>query len=101
MIVYNVTTKIDHTIHEQWLRWLREEHIPEMIQTGCFHEARVLRILETDESDGPTYAVQYHAETERFYQQYLENFAISMRQKSLDKWGAQFIAFRSVMRVVN
>ena len=101
MIIYNVTTKIDHTIHEQWLNWLKEEHIPEMIKTGCFYEAKILQLLGTDDTDGPTYAVQYHTNSEESYQHYLNKFATAIRQKSLDKWGGKMIAFRSVMRVVN
>ena len=32
---------------------------------------------------------------------YIEKFATAMRQKSFDKWGNKFIAFRSAMQVVN
>lgn len=101
MIIYNVTTKVDSVIQHQWLKWLKEEHIAEMINTGCFTKAHILRLLETDDSDGPTYAIQYYAESKALYNLYIEKFAGIMRQKSIDKWGGQFIAFRSVMQVVN
>jgi hypothetical protein len=101
MIVYNVTIKIASAIHTDWLQWLQQVHIPEVIQTGCFTHAVILRLLETDETEGPTYAVQYFAESKGLYNNYIENHAGIMRQKSFDKWGSQFIAFRSVMQVVN
>jgi len=101
MTVYNVTIKVSHAINEEWLRWLKEEHVPEVISTGCFTHAVVLRLLEVDDSEGPTYAVQYFAESKSLYNNYIENHATLMRQKSFDKWGNQFIAFRSVMQVVN
>ncbi|HMK05401.1 MAG TPA: DUF4286 family protein [Ferruginibacter sp.] len=100
-IVYNVTIKVDASIKEEWLAWVKEEHIPEVIATGCFTHATILRLLEADESDGPTYAIQYFAESKALYNRYIENFAGIMRQKSFDKWGNKFIAFRSVMQVVN
>ncbi|RYD88038.1 MAG: DUF4286 family protein, partial [Sphingobacteriales bacterium] len=28
MIIYNITVKVYSSIHEQWLHWFREEHIP-------------------------------------------------------------------------
>jgi len=101
MIIYNVTVKITHTIHTDWLQWLKEEHIPDIIQTGCFTHATILRLLEVDDTEGPTYAVQYFAESKGLYNNYIENHAAAMREKGFTKWGNQFIAFRSVMQVVN
>ena len=101
MIIYNVTTKVSAAIQDAWLGWMQEEHIPAMISTGCFTHAAILRLLEIDDSEGPTYAIQYHAESKALYNRYIEQFAVAMRQQSFDKWGDQFIAFRSVMMVVN
>ncbi len=101
MTVYNVTIKITHAIHEGWLHWLKEEHVAEVIGTGCFTHALILRLLEVDDIEGPTYAVQYFAESKGLYNNYIEHHASLMRQKNFDKWGDQFIAFRSVMQVVN
>ncbi|HEY1022825.1 MAG TPA: DUF4286 family protein, partial [Flavisolibacter sp.] len=63
MIIYNVTIKVDASIADAWLAWLLEEHIPEVMQTGCFSDKKVVRLLEVDESEGPTYAIQYSAES--------------------------------------
>ena len=101
MIIYNVTTKVTTAIQHEWLTWLKDEHIPEILNTGCFSNAIILQLLETDDSEGPTYAIQYHSESKALYNLYIEKYAGIMRQKSYDKWGNQFIAFRSVMRVVN
>ena len=84
-----------------WLSWLKEEHIPGILETGCFTGARILRLLETDDEDGPTYAIQYDAESKALYNQFIEKFSGIMLQKSFNKWGNQFISFSSVMEVVN
>ena len=99
--VYNVTIKLDESIHNEWLKWMKGEHIPDMITTGCFTEAKVLKLLEIDDSEGPTYAIQFVSESKAQYNLYIEKFATAMRQKSFDKWGNKFIAFRSVMEVIN
>lgn len=100
MIIYNVTIKVEQSIADAWLQWLLNEHIPDIMQTGCFSSHRVVRLLEVDESEGPTYAIQYHADSKADYNRYIEMHAVEMRQKSFDKWGNQFMAFRSVMQVV-
>ncbi|HZH65216.1 MAG TPA: DUF4286 family protein [Flavisolibacter sp.] len=100
MIIYNVTIKVEATIAEPWLRWLLNEHIPEVTGSGCFSSYKVVRLLEVDDNEGPTYAIQYWADAKADYNRYIENHAPAMRQKSIDKWGGRFIAFRSVMQVI-
>lgn len=100
-IIYNVTIKVAESIKNEWLQWLKEEHIPEVTGTGCFTHALIVRLLETDESEGPTFAIQYYAATKSDYDRYIELHAPLLRQKSLNKWGDRFIAFRSVMEIVN
>lgn len=100
MIIYNVTIKVDESIADLWLQWLLNEHVPEVMNTGCFSSHKVVRLLEVDDTEGPTYAVQYQAASKADYNRYLEKFASEMRQRSIDRWGNRFIAFRSVMQVV-
>lgn len=101
MIIYNVTVKVDHSIAAPWLDWLKTEHIPEIIGTGCFTDARILRLLEVDESDGLTYAIQYHAESKALYNRYIREYSEPMRNKGTEKWGEKFVAYRSVMQIVH
>lgn len=101
MIVYNITTKVATAIQQDWLQWIKEEHIPEIIDTGCFKQASIFQLLETDDSEGFTFTVQYFAESKSLYNNYMEKFAAQMRQKAFDKWGNQFIAFRSLMQVIH
>lgn len=100
-IIYNVTTKVDNDISAEWLQWIMQEHITQVKATGCFYDAAVLQLLETDDTEGVTYTVQYKAESKALYNLYIEKFAPEMRQKSFDKWGNKIIAFRSLMKVVN
>lgn len=101
MIIYNVTIKINEGLHNAWFRWLQDEHIPSVLATGCFTNAKVLRLLDIDEEEGPTYAIQYLAENRENYDRYIQNFATAMRDESFRKWGNGFIAFRSLMQVVH
>lgn len=101
MIIYNVTVKVNHSIAESWIKWLKEEHIPDIINTGCFSHATILHLIEAGNEEGITYAIQYHTASKALYTRYIENFADEMRKRSINKWGDNFIAFRTVMQVVN
>ena len=100
MIVYNVTVQPTWAIHEQWLIWMRTEHVPEIMLTGLFTHHKILRLLDVDETDGPTYAFQYFTSAREKYELYIAVHAKQLRDKNLEKWNDQFIAFRSLMEVV-
>jgi hypothetical protein len=101
MIIYNVTIKVHNSIHNDWLQWLKEEHVLDIMQTNCFSQYRIMKLLEIDDTEGPTYAIQYFAESKSLYNNYIEKFASEMRNRSFAKWGDKFIAFRSVMQIVD
>ena len=58
MIIYNVTLNVDQEVHEEWLNWMKEIHIPDVMATGLFLDNRLCRVLVDDEG-GITYAIQY------------------------------------------
>lgn len=99
--IYNVTLKVDWSIAEDWLGWMQTVHMPEVVATGCFQESRLLRLIEVDDTEGPTYAAQYTAPDKEHYNRYITQFAEGLRKKSFDQWGSRFIAFRSVMELVH
>jgi uncharacterized protein DUF4286 len=100
MIVYNVTTKVDRQIEKAWLTWLKNEHIPAIMATGLFIEYKLFHLLEQEE-DGITYIVQYFAQSIQHYQKYVDELSQKFRQNTFNKWGNQFISFRTVMEIVN
>ncbi len=101
MLIYNVTIKITPHIHEAWVSWMQQIHIPDVMSKGCFTEYRFVRVLEIDDSEGPTYATQYFADSKANYNRYIELYAPALRKEALDKWGSNFIGFRSLMQVVH
>lgn len=101
MILYNVTINVDWCIHTDWLQWMKEVNIPDMIETGFFIDCRMLRLLQVDESDGPTYAVQYNAVSIDQYNLFLEKQLGIQVQKEINKWGNKFIFFSTIMEVVH
>lgn len=101
MIVYNITVKVTSGIADEWMQWMKQEHLEEMMATGLFSDYRLCRLLEQDESDGITFVVQYHSDSVENYQSYVQEHAPRMRKKSLDKFGDKFAAFRTVMEVIN
>ena len=100
MIVYNVTVKIDLAVADDWLAWMRREHIPEVIATGLFVSYRLLRIVDDEEPDGLSYAVQYTCASRASFDRYVRTYAADLQRKHRERYSNSFIAIRTLMQVV-
>ncbi|MFY8129067.1 MAG: DUF4286 family protein [Chitinophagaceae bacterium] len=100
MYIYNVTIKLQWQIHDEWLAWMKQTHITNVLNTKCFTDYKMVRLLDIDEDEGPTYAVQYFCNSLNDYEHYINNFANSLRQEGTEKFGNKFIGFRTLMQIV-
>ena len=98
MYIYNVTVTIEKDIHEEWLRWMKEIHMPDVMETKCFTENKICRLI-TEESE-TTYAVQYTFETMEHMSKYQNEFAPKLQQEHKEKFKDKFAAFRTILEIV-
>lgn len=99
MILYNVTVSIDPAVQEEWLGWMRTIHIPEVVSTGCFTEARISRIIGEEEG-GLTYSIMYFSPSEELYNTYRTEHAPELQKKHTEKYAGKFAAFRTILNVI-
>ncbi len=100
MIVYNVTVNIDHDVHDEWLQWMKEVHIPDVMNTGLFIENKICRIL-AEEDGGKSYAIQYTCKDMATLEQYQEIYAPKLQQDHTERYRGKFAAFRTLLQVVH
>jgi len=98
--IYNITTLVEHSINDLWLDWMLQKHIPEIMEKGCFVKYQLCKVVEIDEADGITYAIQFYAESKALYNRYIEFFAPNLREDAQRCWGNKTIGFRSLMEVI-
>lgn len=99
MIVYNVTVNIDADVHDAWLKWMKEKHMPDVMNTGCFIESKIFRIL-VEEQEGVSYSIQYTSQSMSEYDFYRQNFATALQQDAAKYFGGKFVAFRTLLQAV-
>ncbi len=100
MILYNVTVNIDLSVHDEWLQWMKEVHIPDVMATGLFLENKMCRI-HAEEEGGKSYSIQYLAKSWAEYNQYQEIFAPKLQREHTLKYQGKFAAFRTLLEVVH
>jgi len=101
MIIYNVTVNIEDSVHDEWLTWMKQTHIPDVMRTGKFTTSRLLRILGDEDSGGKTYSVQYSCNNIKDFQEYEHDHAQALRAEFNAKFKDKFVAFRTLLESVD
>lgn len=101
MVIYNVTINVEDDVHDAWFQWMKNVHIPEVMQTGLFLDHNFSKLLtRQDDETGSTYVIQYLCENMELYEKYQEEFAPALQAETQKKFGGKFVAFRTLMKKV-
>ena len=101
MLLYNVTVTIDLEIHEDWVQWMRDSHIPDIMSTGMFISYRMCRLIGHDHADSEIYTVQYLVKDKTRLVRYQEEFAPELQRQHSERYKGKYAAFRTVMEVID
>ena len=100
MYIYNVTINIDESIHEEWLNWIKS-HIPKVLATGKFTEAKLTRVLVGEELEGATYSVQYRAKSREDLDHYYMHDTERLRDDGQSNFADKMLAFRTELEIID
>jgi predicted RNA-binding protein with RPS1 domain len=100
MILYNVTINIDLSVHDQWLKWMQTKHINDVLATGKFTSARMVKVL-VEEQGSVTYSIQYTTESKEKLERYYQEDAPRLRQEGLALFADKMLAFRTELQVMS
>lgn len=101
MLIYNVTINIDESVHDQWLVWMRDKHIPDMLETGKFSHAKMVKVLVEDDMGGVTYSIQYTTQDRQTLEAYYREDAGRLRAEAQKNFPNKFVAFRTELEVIS
>lgn len=101
MILYNVTINIHESVHDQWMQWMQEKHIKDVLATGKFSSARMVKVLVEEEMGGTTYSIQYITDSKETLQKYYDEDAPRLRDEGYRLFGEKMLAFRTELELIS
>ena len=101
MLLYNVTVTIDLEIHDDWVRWMCETHIPDIMASGSFISYRMCRLLGHEHEDSEIYAMQYLVKDMIHLLRYQQEFAPALQSQHKSRYEGRYVVFRTVMELVD
>lgn len=101
MYIYNVTTNIDESAHNEWLQWIQETHIPDVLATGKFLNAKMCKVLVEEDMGGITYSIQYTTTDKETLERYYAEDASRLREDVAKRFAGKFVAFRTELEIIS
>lgn len=100
MLLYNVTVGIDKDKEQEWLDYMMNKHIRDVMNTGLFVQFKLYKVLHDQEDGTISYSVQYFANSIEDVQQYLEVFAPVLIEEHRKKFVNRHVAFRTLLQEI-
>jgi hypothetical protein len=97
MLLYNVTFGIDKSIESEWIRWMKENYIPSIMNTELFVEYKMYKVLTHDDETSVSYSVQCFASTIEDVLNYLNNYAPILTELHREKFKDKHVAFNTLL----
>lgn len=98
MIIYSVTINIEQQIESDWLKWMQEKHIPEVMATGYFLDYVIQRMLDPQPQEGTiTYNIQYSCRSLELLEEYQAHQAPDLQAQHNQRYEGRFVAFRTLL----
>lgn len=101
MYIYNVTTNIEESVHDEWLKWMNETHIPDVLATGKFINAKMCEVLIEEDMGGLTYSVQFTTTNKETLERYYAEDAPRLREDAGKLFAGKFVSFRTELKIVS
>ena len=99
MIIYSVTIALDPGVEADWLDWMQQVHVPDVLRTGCFTRCHTYKVIGAEEGE-VSYVLQYDCPSLAQYQHYRENFAPGLQTEHANRYSGRFRSSRQLLEEV-
>lgn len=100
MFIYSVHIELKASRRDEWINYMKSEHINDVLATGCFVKAEMVERLEPNETDHCHFTTNYYFDDFRDIETYREQHATGLQQDVKKIFGEDFKGSREILRVV-
>jgi len=93
-VVYSVTLYVQEETVSEWLTWMLNTHIPEVMATGCFEAYEIRRQLQPEDEGRTPFEIRYLSASIDDYLRYQEAHAPRLQAAHTARFPGRFEATR-------
>ena len=95
MKIYNITFVIAKDTEQEGLQWIKEKHVQQVMETGCFSSARLSKVNTDIQPDAVNYSLQFFSESKDGVTQYINEHAPKIKHDIIKKFQQKILFFET------
>jgi len=99
-VLYRVTIEVDTSVADEWLAWMREVHVPDVLREPGFSRAVIAREKKNDGGTDVRFVIDYDVEGVEEMRRYFAEGAARLRAEHEARFGGRARASRQVLEVL-
>jgi hypothetical protein len=100
MYIYSVTITIETEAEQEWLEFMQQKHITDVLKTGYFTAASMRKTVNEDNAAFVKYNIEYTSDSLEAYTQYQQLEATRLQKDVADRFSGKFTAQRVLYKKV-
>ncbi|MEG1186354.1 MAG: DUF4286 family protein [Bacteroidales bacterium] len=100
MIIFNTTYHVDDRVLDDFIKYLRNEFVPNAVQDKEMRNPRLTRVMTQEPQEGSSLALQFEiAELDKLDDWY-DQIGDALNEDMVAKFGAQVVGFSTLMEMI-
>ena len=100
MLIFNTTFLVSDSVHNDWHKWINEQHIPFMLQFKPFSNPQVAKVLTDQRQEGTSFSVQFHIRDMETLSIWNEKYGKAFQENCSRQFGTEVVFFTTVLELV-
>lgn len=101
MLIFNTTYKVSGKVNDNWISWIKETHIPFMLETSSFSQAQITKIVGSEDEEGTSYSVQFHIADMNTLMSWHKENASAFQNNCYNEFGSDVSFFSTVLELID
>lgn len=100
MIVFNTTYHVDDSVHDEVIRYFKEEFIPKATKTGLLREPHLFLIHAQHEEAGSSYSLQFRAKDVETLEKWMLEERDELEKALISRFGNKACGFMTLLEEI-
>jgi hypothetical protein len=100
MNVYSVFISLDESVESDWLTFMNDKHIKEVLDTECFTGYEFFREIDSPEIGKVRFRIDYYLTDSSKMEKYISKFSEALRNDVVARFDGKFTAERRNYEII-
>jgi len=100
MLIYNTTFHVSDKAYNSWLKWVKDDHTPFMLDSGYFSKPQVARIVTGSKDEGFSFSVQFQVNDMKTLKLWHQEYSTRFQENCARNFGTEVLFFTTVLELI-